>query len=56
MGIPEHVTELALNHIIQGMSGIYDVRTEIPEKREALSRWADFLVSLMPTEEARPNS
>jgi integrase len=51
MGIPEHVTELALNHVIQGMSGIYDVRTEIPEKREALNRWADFLASLMPTEE-----
>jgi integrase len=48
MGIPNHVTELALNHVVQGMTGIYDVRKVIPEKRDALERWADYLVSLMP--------
>jgi integrase len=52
MGIPEHVTELTLNHVVQGMSGIYDVRKEIPEKRDALNKWAAFLVSLMPEKEA----
>ncbi|WP_323144030.1 tyrosine-type recombinase/integrase [Massilia phyllosphaerae] len=48
LGIAEHVTELALNHAQRGLSGIYDVRKEIPEKRDALNRWANFLVSLMP--------
>lgn len=47
LGISEHVTELALNHVVQGMSGIYDVRTEIPEKRQALEVWADFLADLV---------
>lgn len=53
MGIPNHVTELALNHVIQGMTGIYDVRKEIPEKRDALNKWADYLVRLMPEQEAK---
>jgi integrase len=48
MGIPAHVSELALNHVVQGMQGIYDVRTEIPEKRAALIKWAEYLNSLMP--------
>jgi integrase len=49
LGISEHVSELALNHAIPGMSGIYDVRKEIPEKRDAMNRWADFLAGLMPS-------
>ena len=48
MGIPDYVSELALNHVVQGMQAIYDVRTEIPEKREAMNRWATYLETLMP--------
>jgi integrase len=48
MGIPDYVTELALSHALKGMNAIYDVRTEVPEKRDALNRWAEYLVSLMP--------
>jgi integrase len=48
MGIPDHVTELALSHALRGMQAIYDVRKEIPEKRDALNKWAAYLVSLMP--------
>jgi integrase len=54
MGIPDHITELALSHALKGMSAIYDVRKEIPQKRDALNRWADYLVSLMPEQEAKP--
>lgn len=49
LGIPDHITELALSHALKGMSGIYDVRTEIPEKRDALQKWSDFLGTLSPT-------
>jgi integrase len=48
LGIAEHITELALSHAIRGMSGIYDVRQEIPEKRAALEQWANLLLSLSP--------
>ena len=48
MGVPDHITELALSHSLKGMNAIYDVRKEIPEKREALNRWASYLASLMP--------
>ncbi|WP_278540450.1 tyrosine-type recombinase/integrase [Oxalobacter formigenes] len=44
MGISREISELALNHKLKGMEGIYDVREEIPEKREALNRWAEFIV------------
>jgi len=52
MGIPDYVSELALNHVLQGMQAIYDVRTEIPEKRDAMNRWASYLETLMPSASA----
>jgi integrase len=36
MKIPNEITEIALNHQLKGMEAIYDVREEIPERREAL--------------------
>lgn len=45
MGISREISEIALNHKLQGMEGIYDVRTEIPERREALIKWARFLIA-----------
>lgn len=46
LGISDYDTERALSHAIKGVAGIYDVRAEIPEKRRALQRWADYLLSL----------
>lgn len=43
MGIPNEITEIALNHKLKGMEAIYDVREEIPERREALEKWASFI-------------
>lgn len=45
LGVSRDVSELALNHKLKGMEGIYDVREEIPERRRALMLWADFLVA-----------
>jgi integrase len=43
MGISREISEIALNHVLPGMEGIYDVREEIPERRHALERWAAFI-------------
>lgn len=45
MGISREISEIALNHKLKGMEGIYDVREEIPERRHALALWADFLMA-----------
>ncbi|KAB0331790.1 tyrosine-type recombinase/integrase [Janthinobacterium sp. PLB04] len=45
MGISREISEIALNHALKGMEGIYDVREEIPERRRALEQWALFLVA-----------
>ena len=43
MGISREISEIALNHVLPGMEGIYDVREEIPERRQALEKWAAFI-------------
>ena len=43
MGIPNEITEIALNHKLKGMEAVYDVREEIPERRQALEKWAAFI-------------
>lgn len=43
LGVSNEVSELALNHKLKGMEGVYDVREDIPERRVALELWAAFL-------------
>jgi integrase len=43
MGISNEISEIALNHKLKGMEGIYDVREEIPERRRAMELWATFI-------------
>lgn len=45
MGVSRDISEIALNHKLQGMEGIYDVRVDIPERRDALTKWARFLIA-----------
>lgn len=45
MGISQEISEVALNHVLKGMDRVYDVREEIPERREALEKWANFIVA-----------
>jgi len=35
LGVSREISEIALNHKLKGMEGIYDVREEIPERRDA---------------------
>lgn len=46
LGVSREISEIALNHKLKGMEGIYDVREEIPERRRALELWAAYLASL----------
>lgn len=60
MGVSREISEIALNHKLKGMDGIYDVREEIPERRKALELWARFImdcagVSPPPTVRTKPN-
>lgn len=43
LGISNEASELALNHKLTGLEGIYDVREEIPERVHALQTWANFV-------------
>jgi integrase len=45
MGVDRFVAERCLNHKIVGMEGIYDAGDYLPERRVALEKWADFLIS-----------
>lgn len=45
MGVSRELSEVALNHTLKGMDAIYDVREEIPERRNAMRLWADFIVA-----------
>lgn len=43
MGFSREISEIALNHKLSGMEGIYDVREELPERRAAMDAWARFI-------------
>lgn len=45
LGINRFISERCLNHQIGGIEGIYDAGDYLPERREALEKWADFLES-----------
>ncbi|WP_398493347.1 tyrosine-type recombinase/integrase [Variovorax sp.] len=54
LGVSREISEIALNHALKGMEGVYDVREEIPERRHALVLWADFLVACERGEAPKP--
>jgi hypothetical protein len=43
LGFSREISEIALNHKLPGIEGIYDVRKEIPERRAAMKAWAPFI-------------
>jgi integrase len=45
-GIDERVVEEILGHVTPGILGRYQCGEFLPEKREALDRWAEYLTSL----------
>ena len=48
LGVPREVSEMCLNHKLPGVEGIYDQHTYYDERRVALEKWSDFLVSFTP--------
>ncbi|PFH10914.1 integrase [Collimonas sp. PA-H2] len=44
LGVPSDITEMCLNHKLRGVEGIYDVHTYFDERKDALTKWGDFLV------------
>jgi integrase len=47
LGIPRLVISKILNHVEPGITAVYDRHSYDPEKREALSRWAERLRGLV---------
>ncbi|MEX3690844.1 tyrosine-type recombinase/integrase [Paraburkholderia sp. BR14263] len=43
LGFSREISEIALNHKLPGIEGVYDVREEIPERRHAMEAWAKFI-------------
>lgn len=46
LGVPSDITEMCLNHKLPGVEGIYDVHTYFDERKEALTRWGDYLIQI----------
>lgn len=46
--IAPHVAERVLNHAQERIPGTYDVHDYLEEKREALEKWAAYLIVLKP--------
>jgi integrase len=46
LGIDVTTVERVLNHQLRGVKAVYQLNTFMPQKRHALSVWADFLANL----------
>ena len=44
LGIARDISEMCLNHKLPGVEGIYDMHTYFDERRDALTKWAGFLM------------
>jgi integrase len=49
-GVPPHVVEATLGHVIPGVGGIYNRAIYLDERRRALQRWADCLLAAVSGE------
>jgi hypothetical protein len=45
LGIARDISEMCLNHKLPGVEGIYDMHTYFDERREALTKWAGFMMA-----------
>ena len=43
LGVLPHVAERVVNHVQDGVAGVYDIHTYMNEKRAALEKWAEHL-------------
>ena len=47
LGVPEIVSERVLNHLPQGLGKIYNLHEYLPEKADALARWAQEVKNII---------
>ena len=47
LGVPEIVSERVLNHLPQGLGKIYNLHEYLPEKADALARWAQEVANIV---------
>ena len=45
LGVPRDISEMCLNNKLSGVKGIYDRHTYFDERKEALEKWALFLLA-----------
>jgi integrase len=45
LGVEAHIAERCLNHKLKGVEGIYNRHDYFEERKDALDRWAKFLVA-----------
>jgi integrase len=45
LGVPRDISEMCLNHKLSGVEGIYDRHTYFEERKDALAKWAAFLLA-----------
>ena len=50
LGVDFHVAERCLNHSLGGVAAIYDRGDYLPQRREALEKWAAYLERLISGE------
>ena len=51
LGVLPHIAERILSHKQMGVEAVYDRWQYLPEKREALEKWANFVLKLRDAEE-----
>lgn len=52
LGVPIHVAKLIMGHVKEGMDKVYDQYTYLAQMRQALERWAKYILAL--SEESLP--
>jgi hypothetical protein len=49
LGVAPHVIERCLNHVQQGIVGVYQQQEYLPERPQAFEQWAELLESKIKT-------
>ena len=53
LGVSPFIAKLTIGHKIPGIDQVYDRYSYMPEKREALEKWAEFIDGLIKDEEPK---
>jgi integrase len=54
LGVPRDISEMCLNHKLSGVEGIYDRHTCFEERKDALAKWAAFLLACEVGDNVKP--